>query len=156
MPKHKCVALGGTFDNLHEGHKFLIRKAFQLGEKVIFGLTSDEFCRGKILADKIQNFEVRRKNLLNYIKSLKGELKFEIVKLDDKYGPAIENSEIDAILVTKETLETAEEINLLRKQRNLKPIKIYVEKLILAEDGKEISSTRIRKGEITPEGKKLK
>ena len=39
----KLVGVAGTFDMLHKGHKALLRKAFEVGERVVIGLTTDEF-----------------------------------------------------------------------------------------------------------------
>jgi len=34
---YKLVAMGGTFDSFHKGHKILIKKAFEVADKVIIG-----------------------------------------------------------------------------------------------------------------------
>ena len=49
----KTVVLGGTFDHLHKGHKEFIKFALNLSEKLIVGLTSDEYVSNSKF--KIQN-----------------------------------------------------------------------------------------------------
>src|SRR6266540_4170968 len=39
--KYKLVALGGTFYVLHAGHRHLLYEAFNLGDTVLIGVTSD-------------------------------------------------------------------------------------------------------------------
>ena len=41
--QYGVIALGGTFDIIHIGHIALLKKGFSISEKVIIGLTSDEF-----------------------------------------------------------------------------------------------------------------
>jgi len=43
MKKFRKVAVGGTFDEFHKGHKVLLIKAFEIGEHVLIGLCTDEF-----------------------------------------------------------------------------------------------------------------
>ena len=47
MSKFSLVAMGGTFDIIHQGHLTLLANAFEISNKVIIGLTSDEFVQKK-------------------------------------------------------------------------------------------------------------
>ena len=47
MARFRAVATGGTFDEIHAGHVALLARAFQEGDRVIIGVTSDEFVKGK-------------------------------------------------------------------------------------------------------------
>ncbi|TRO46069.1 phosphopantetheine adenylyltransferase, partial [Candidatus Bathyarchaeota archaeon] len=45
MKKFRKVAVGGTFDELHKGHRVLLVKAFEVGENVLIGLCTDDFVK---------------------------------------------------------------------------------------------------------------
>ncbi|MGZ4849547.1 MAG: phosphopantetheine adenylyltransferase [Halobacteriota archaeon] len=141
------VAIGGTFDVLHDGHKALLKRAYILGD-VIIGIVSDEMARRK--THVVNTYHSRKKSVNAYIKALTGTDPL-IVALDDPYGPTLEQR-FDYIVVSPDTLPTAKEINALRSQRGLPPIKIVCVDFVLAQDGKPISSTRIHNGEIDAHG----
>lgn len=143
--KFKKVVVGGTFDFLHKGHKALLSKAFEVGEHVIIGLTSEK------MKNQASPFEKRKEKLEAFIKN-KGE--YEIIEIFDPYSIAIDMEELEAIVVSKETKARAKEINEIRKKKGLKPLKIIEIPMVLAYDGKPISSTRIRRGEIREDGSK--
>ena len=149
------VCIGGTFDILHKGHKILINRALEVAGKqghVFIGITSGEFFRNK---KNLKNFNERKKTVLDYISNKKTVNQVVIKPIKDKYGPSIDG-EFDAIVVSPETVETAEEINQKRREIDKKPLKIIKIPFILAEDGKPISSSRIKKGEIDIDGKILR
>lgn len=143
--KFKKVAAGGSFDVLHIGHEALLKKAFDVGEVMIIGLTSNEM-REKDVAP----FEKRKKALALFLRN-RGE--YEIIELTDPFGPAATDETIAAIVVSEETEPGALKINEIRKKRGFKPLDIISIPLVLAGDGKPISSTRVKKGEIDKDGR---
>jgi pantetheine-phosphate adenylyltransferase len=145
------VCIGGTFDIIHNGHRLLISKAFEIaGENgtVFIGVTTDGFIKGK---REIKSFNSRVQMLKGHLEK-KELLNQAIIKpINDKFGPTIDR-DFDVIVVSPETFKTAEEINNFRRKKGKKPIKIIKIPFVLADDGKPISSTRIRNGEIDTEG----
>jgi len=115
--------MGGTFDHLHQGHKELLRRAFDTGEAVFIGLTSDEFAtrEGKIID---QSFEERKSNLESYLKSAFPNREYEISQLKDRFGPAIFTNKIDAIAVSEETLPAVVVANNRRRELGLPDLKV--------------------------------
>ncbi|MGC9516571.1 MAG: phosphopantetheine adenylyltransferase, partial [Methanomicrobiales archaeon] len=148
MPSHyEKVAVGGTFDKFHKGHEKLLEKAFEIGEKVIIGVTSDEFGGQK---GDVESCATRMSNLNNFLEDYPG--KYKVMRLTDPYGTTIYDKTFDAIVVSRETEKTALEINKIRKNNGMEPLAVIVIDIVMAEDGEPISSTRIRKGEINMEG----
>ncbi len=154
--KYRRVAVGGTFEFLHRGHRALLEKALEVGEKVLVGLTTDELAArlGKKLS---KSYEDRYRQLKQFFEERGVVNRVEIKPLNDVYGVDIlvYNPEYEAIIVSEETKRRAYEINEMRKARGLRELDIVVVPLIVAENGKPISSTRIRQGIIDEEGRLL-
>ena len=145
------TALGGTFDIIHVGHIELIQKAVDISDKIIIGLTSDAFISKN---DKkiINNFEQRSENLEKIIHEKFPDCSFEIAKLDDDFGPAVIQGDVDALVGSEETSKKGDILNALRKERKLDPVEIIIIPMKMASDGNRISSTRIRNSEIDSSG----
>ncbi|MEE1151327.1 MAG: phosphopantetheine adenylyltransferase [Methanobrevibacter sp.] len=145
--RYNKVAVGGTFDKFHDGHKKLLSTAFEIGNQIEIGVTSDEF--GGLKGD-IDSCKVRMSNLKSFFSD---KSNFVVVPLEDPYGTTIYDERIEAIVVSEETEPTAVEINEIRVSKGMKPLDIVVVSFVLAYDGTPISSTRIRRGEINQNGK---
>ena len=153
--KFKTVATGGTFDHLHRGHLALIAKSFEVGERVVIGVTSDEFARseGKI---PDEDYAERVKALKALINQRFPGRQYLVAKLDDYFGPGIASPDVEAIVVSRETAKRVSLANALRREKGFPPLEVVVVDYVMAEDSKPISSTRIRKGEIDPQGRVTK
>lgn len=151
MTKFKIVALGGTFDILHKGHMELLKKGFSISSKVIIGLTSDDLARkkGKNL---LNEYSKRYETLDNAIKMNFQNPVYEISKLDNDFGPAVLEKDVEALVVSEETALQGKELNRLRNERNVSPVEVIIVPMVLAKDGNRISTTRIKNSEIDLDG----
>ena len=177
--KHKHLFVAGTFDGLHKGHIALLTKAFASGRRVTVGLTSDEFVRKfkDAISDKqeatrkkknsssdftyhlslityrpIRSYQERRKKLEQWLIGKHWQSRSTIVPIHDPYEPATSDDSVDALVVSTETRKRGEEINIRRKQHGLSELALIEVPMVNARDGKPISSTRLRGGQIDREG----
>ena len=136
--------MGGTFDHLHEGHKYLITTALSLSEKIVIGLTTESLLKNKKYFSKLEDYKTRENNLRAFIKTIADLRRVEIIKLNDNYGPPVDEPEYDGLIVSQETYKTGVEINEIREKKGFKPLIIIVIPIIKDKNNEKISSTAIR------------
>lgn len=168
----RTAILGGTFTPIHNGHRALLHKAFQTATHdgpsngnghVIVGLTSSDLAtetrEAAGHAERLGTYEDRHAELKRELDILAETYtaSYEIVKLEDTYGPAATRPDADALIVSPEAKaqRRANELNEERLERGLDRLEIHTAPFVVAEDGTRISSTRIRNGEIDPDGRIL-
>jgi pantetheine-phosphate adenylyltransferase len=149
------VALGGTFDPIHDGHRALFERAFGLGD-VTVGLTSDDLAReirsGED-ARPVRPFVGRRADLDEELSTYADEYdrEYRIRRLETPTGIATEAG-FDALVVSPETEGAGARINEIRREHGREPLEVHVVDHVLAADGDPIASTRIVRGEIDEHG----
>lgn len=76
---HYSIAVGGTFDHLHAGHKLLLTMATLLLQppnqsdqlrRLVVGITQDELLKSKKYADFLQSWDTRQQNVSNFLLTL--------------------------------------------------------------------------------------
>ena len=156
--KYRRACFGGTFDiPIHRGHEALIKRAFEVAEFCYIGLTTDRYVLRMGKRD-VSSFSDRERNLVEFLTSKKVQKsRYKIVKLDKFFADEVLDPKtgIEAIIVSRETLPGARGINILREDYGLKPLDIVEIGMVLADDKKPVSSTRIREGEIDKDGNVL-
>lgn len=146
------VCVGGTFSPLHRGHRALLDAAFSWGDEVIIGLTTDRFAR-ESRSEDVEPYERRLKVLEEYLKR-RYEKPYRIIPIDDPTGGgAVFSEELDGIVVSRETYETARWINEERTKRGVEPLEILVIDMVPSEMGEPIRGRLIRRGLMDVEGR---
>lgn len=155
MKKYKLVVSGGTFDHFHKGHEAFLVHQLTLSDKVLLGITSDSYI--KTLEDEkgkhIESYVVREKAVRSFLRKQGADTRVTIVPIDDALIPQEwQLAPVEAIVVTDATKKGAERINEERQKRGIPGFPLEVIHLSKSLDGKPISSTRIRSGEINRNG----
>ena len=152
--RFNIAVCGGTFDHFHKGHESFLHFILSSSNKIILGLTTDGFTQNKTLNNSVENYEERKNSIEEFFEKETALDRLEIEPIDNLFIPKKwERLKIDAIVVSRDTVKGAEIINQDRKKRGLLELKIIVAPMTFADSNKELSSFRIRQGEINREGK---
>jgi pantetheine-phosphate adenylyltransferase len=154
--KLKTVAVGGTFDEFHKGHRALLLKAFDVGEQVLIGVSADSLVQRMMKPHLVATYGVRVEEVKGFLRKNGLLDRATIVPLCDSYGVTLTGENLQGIVVSRETENVAIEINRKRKATGLRALEIITIEMIPAENSAPISTTRIRDLEIDREGRLLK
>jgi len=147
--------MGGTFDVLHRGHRSLLQTAFEAGDEgVVIGVTTDAFANAA-RERSVTTYAARVAALEAFLRERGWWARAEVRPIDDAYGFALE-AQFSAIAVTEETVGSATKINAKRREQGLPALAVHLAPYVLADDGRPIKATRVRRGEVDLEGHALR
>eukprot|EP00978_Attheya_sp_CCMP212_P020195 scaffold57525_cov63-Attheya_sp.AAC.2 len=115
----QSVAVGGTFDGMHYGHRKLLTLAVSSVDpftgKLLVGVTADEMLTHKTFSELIPPLKERMAGVLDFLSSLAPGMKnrIKVVPIHDAYGPpgSPENNDFDSLVLSHETLATGVLLN---------------------------------------------
>ncbi|KAJ7109520.1 hypothetical protein C8R44DRAFT_884547 [Mycena epipterygia] len=120
------VALGGTFDHLHAGHKILLSMAAWIAsEKLIVGVTDDALLTRKAHAHVLESLAQRIAAVRTFLCAFKPGLAYDIVPISDVYGPTGWDPNIQALVVSRETASGAASIASHRAAHGLPALQTF-------------------------------
>ena len=118
---YRSVAVGGTFDGMHYGHRKLLSLAVSSVRpgtgKLLIGVTADSMLGSKSFRDLIPPLDERVRGVRDFVESLAPGLKnrMRVIPIDDAYGPPGSPdpalNDFDALVLSHETLPTGKKLN---------------------------------------------
>lgn len=140
-------AVAGTFSVIHDGHRALIGKAFEVGDEVLVGITSDSMASSHAVTLPL---EMRRKALEEYLGTFGKP--YTVFVVDDMFGPREFMDRADVLIVSQETEENGKEVVRDRFRRRGKPLGLITVPLVMADTGQKISASEILRGRYSESG----
>ncbi|BFF99432.1 bifunctional coenzyme A synthase [Drosophila madeirensis] len=141
---YPSVVLGGTFDRIHLGHKiFLTQAVLRTCKRLVVGVTTAAMTKSKTLPDLILPVEERIAQLREFLTDIDSTLQYEIVPIDDPFGPTQHDPDLDMIVVSAETLRGGQKVNELRSGKQLRELDIFVIDIVESNVHDGIHETKI-------------
>lgn len=92
------------------------------------------FLIGKTLHELILPVEKRIEEVQSFLTEIDPTLQYEVVPIDDPFGPTKSDPNMDMIVVSEETLRGGEKVNELRQQNKLNKLEIFCIELVESSD----------------------
>ena len=106
------VVLGGTFDNIHNGHRLLLtQSALITRRRLLIGISSGALLSSKILPELIKPAPNRIADVQMFLSDIQPGIVHEVVSITDVYGPTITDEGLECVVVSPETVRGAQMIN---------------------------------------------
>lgn len=159
---YDSVAVGGTFDGMHFGHRKLLTLAVSsvkpITGRLLVGVTVDKMLKHKNYGEYIPTFQQRCEGVRKFLDRLAPGMidRVELSPISDKFGlpgkRPIDNQRVgvrqrsfDALVLSHETLETGFQLNAHRQQIGLEPLKLLCTRRTEAHGMSSTTLRRLRK-----------
>ena len=143
---HTYVAMGGTFDRLHSGHRMLLTSSLlHTRDKLRIGITGQKLLPNKKHAHMMQSFSDRVEGAMQFVNKIRSDVEFETPELVEPSGGTDKIGEVTAMVVSPETLPSLDAINKVRADNGLEPMLPVMIEYVGGDASQRVSSTQLRK-----------
>lgn len=145
-PHYKFVAVGGTFDHFHSGHKVLLSTAaLHAFHKLRVGVTDVSLLTKKRFAESLQPKELRMQHVKQFLQKVRPDLELEVAPIWEMSGGTKSIAEVEALVVSPETAGAVGVINEMRAANGGLPPMVGISiPQVQSPTGEAISSTALR------------
>jgi len=129
VDQFSSTVLGGTYDNIHSGHKILLSESIMMAkERVLVGIASGPLLVKKKIAELIALPEDRAQAVLDFLNDAgRGtDIKFEAPIITDVAGPSGYDPDLECLVLSEETKGALEKINGIRAGNNVPPLAYHL------------------------------
>eukprot|EP00435_Cladocopium_sp_Y103_P059208 s449_g21.t1 len=138
------VAVGGTFDRLHQGHKVLLSCAAAIATKgLVVGISGEPLLRDKAAARYLQSWGERARAVAAFLALQRPDLTLRLEELWDAFGPSLW-PQLGALVVSAETEAGGHAVNEHRRALQRRPVQLLVVPLVQSNQGEKLSSSALR------------
>ena len=118
LRSYSDTALGGTFDNIHNGHRLLLTHSSLITDRrILVGVADGPLLTSKILPELIKSVDVRISAVERFLSDVKPWIKREVVAITDVYGPTAWDSSMECLVVSPDTARGGEKVNQERRRK---------------------------------------
>lgn len=112
------IAMGGTFDRIHQGHRLLLTQAALVAtNRVLVGVANGPLLTNKTLTELVKPIDIRISQITDILHDCKPELVLDIVPITDVLGPTAWDGGLTCLVASKETAGAIDIINEERKKK---------------------------------------
>lgn len=155
------LSVGGTFDRMHAGHRLLLAVSSACappGGVVFVGVTGDALLVNKRHRHLVQAYDDRADAAETFLRATRGPtaaIELRVGPLDAGLPLAATVRDMDALVVSRETVAGADSINVARVERGFAPLAVVAVGLVGGGEGagaeEKLSSTALRAAEAAAE-----
>ena len=115
---YNSVAVGGTFDHFHDGHRLFLSQAVLMArERILVGIAHGPLLVNKTLRELIEPVESRVGFVREFLSDMKPWLQIDVVPITDVFGPTATDGSLECLIITPDSARGGRAVNEERIKR---------------------------------------